>query len=283
MNKRCLDETNEFNCKNLLGDYAFESVTCSKKNMVATNLFNCGYSILDRRWISCKSIEEARCGSFQCAANRNQTETMQTNLAKRLGSSFDLIQTGTSVNRTHECVLVIIKQSNLQNRQLNETIIRHPFYAQDGTSCSANNESLENLNIKFCSNGKCVSSTQIDDLLNCNKKANCTSKEKCTNSNRCRCDLSSSQANEFNFPSAYYCPTKRSLQNYNVKNQNKPGVFDKLNFYHLLIIPCLAVVLVLASFLRAYLRTGVYKLKDSSDELSVSFSGPRPKPFWKPQ
>lgn len=278
MNKRCLSPVNEFNCKNLLGDDAFESPICLKKNTEkerTSPLYNCGYSAADKRWIGCSSIEEAKCGSFQCAAVRNLSSSMNT--ISYLGKSFELVPTGTSVNETHECVLLVVSQPDLHHDGSNETS-RRPFYSPDGTSCSSGDDSLANL--KFCSNGRCVSNTELSDYSQCRKKANCGANQKCTADERCRCSPGST-AGEFNFTSAYYCPQGRSLPNYN--DGKSGGLFARLNPYHLLIIPCLAVVLVLASFLRAYLRTGVYRLKDSSDELSVSFSGPRPTPFWTPK
>lgn len=283
MNKKCISPKNEFNCKNVLGEQAFESPTCLKKNMVANNLYNCGYSISEKRWISCKSIKETRCGSFQCAINRNLTLN-STDLIQYLGKSFQLIQTGTSVDRTHECVLLVIRQTD-NHLKLNETKIDlnyRPFYTPDGTSCSSADDALAQ--IKFCSNGKCVSNTQFEDYVNCYQKSNCTVNQRCTKSNKCRCNLDMKN-DEFNYLSAFYCPKKRSLNPDHYDNKkDKNGIFDKLNLYHLLIIPCFAVVLVLSSFLRSYLRTGVYKLKNStSDEMSVSFSGPRPVPFWKPE
>lgn len=266
---------NEFNCRNLLGDDAFESPICLKKNRDGSRLYNCGYSLADKRWIGCGAIEEMRCGSFQCAAARNLSSS--TNTVKYLGKSFELLPTGTSVNETHECVLLVITQPDLHHEESNQTSHR-PFYSPDGTTCSSSDDSLANL--RFCSNGRCIANTAISDYSQCRKKANCRANQKCTAAQRCRCALEST--GEFNFTSAYYCPHERSLPNYN-NNGKGGGLFDRLNPYHLLIIPCLAVVLVLASFLRAYLRTGVYRLKDSSDELSVSFSGPRPTPFWSPK
>ena len=276
MNKRCLGPVNEFNCRNLLGDDAFESAICLKRNLDATPLYNCGYSAADKSWIGCNSIEGARCGSFQCAVSRNLSSSTNSTV-KYLGKSFDLVQTGTSVDETHECVLLVVTQPDLHHEQPNETASQRPFYSLDGTTCSAGDESLANL--KFCSNGQCVSNARFRDYVDCHAKANCRPNQKCTATGSCRCATGSANG-EFNFTAAYYCPKERSLPNH--KGNDGGGLLNKLNLYHLLIIPCLAVVLVLASFLRAYLRTGVYKLKDSSDELSVSFSGPRPIPFWAP-
>ena len=266
---------NEFNCRNLLGDDAFESSICLKKNMNASRLYNCGYSVSDKRWIDCGSIEEAKCGSFQCAVSRNLSSS--TNMVKYLGKSFDLLPTGTSVSATHECVLLFVTQPGLHHESPNGTTSQRPFYSLDGTTCSAGDAPLANL--KFCSNGRCLSNRQMRDYSDCHAKANCRANQKCTATRSCRCAVGSANG-EFNFTAAYYCPQERSLPNH--RNQSGKGLLDNLNPWHLLIIPCLAVVLVLASFLRAYLRSGVYKLKDSSDELSVSFSGPRPTPFWAP-
>ena len=276
MNKRCLGPVNEFNCKNLLGQDAFESTICLKKNKDATPLYNCGYSPVDKRWIGCSSIDEARCGSFQCAVHRNLSSSTST--VKYLDKSFDLLPTGTSVNETHECVLLVVEQPDLHHEESNETIHR-PFYLADGAMCSSGQDSLTNL--KFCSNGRCMPNDQIRDYSDCHAKAGCRANQKCTVRNSCRCAIGST-SDKFNFTSAYYCPQERSLPNHKSRDGKGGGMFDRLNPYHLLIIPCLAVVLVLASFLRAYLRTGVYRLKDSNDEMSVSFSGPRPTPFWAP-
>lgn len=267
--------TNEYSCETLLGEDAFQSKTCLKKNMVANHLFNCGYSFSDRRWISCKSIEQARCGSFQCAVHRNSTDLIRST---KLDKSFDLISTGTSLNSTHECVLVVVKQHlNNLNRSL-------PFYALDGTSCSSDDDSLADL--KFCSKNECKTNREFSDYVNCYQKAKCTDGQRCARSNRCRCDAtSSSQGSKFNFTSASYCVKARSFPHPNHTDSKQQGFFDKVNFYHFLIIPCFAVVLVLASFLRSYLRTGVYKVSTdlSDDEVSVSFSGPRPQPFFCPK
>lgn len=265
MDKKCIGRDNEFNCENILGDDAFESEICFKKNKVVTNLFNCGFSLVDKRWISCRSIEDARCGSFQCVINRNSTDLIKL----RLGSSFDLIKTGTSYNRTHECVLLTFKQ----NQHLPNDLEFKPVYPLNGKLCNSN-DSLNNS--KFCLNGKCKLNTEFDDYKTCKIESNCLINQKCTYLNKCRCSANSIKT-EFNFTDSIYCARPRSL----VNTEKEKGLFDRFNFYHLLIIPCFAVILVLASFLRAYLRTGTYKIRETSeDELSVSFSGPRPSPVW---
>lgn len=237
--------------------------------MVATNLFNCGYSFADKRWISCKSVEEARCGSLQCAIERNSTDSIKS----KLGNLFDLIKTGTIVSKTHECALLVIKQNQYQLDKEKQI----PFYPQDGKICSTN----DSINLKFCLNGACKSGSEFKELKTCLANAYCSSDQKCTYQNECRCDLNKSS--EFNFTSSYYCPRQRLL-NRRGNKKSFGALFENFNFYHLLIVPCFAAVLVLASFLRSYLRTGTYKIRDTSDdELSISFSGPRPAPVWQPK